>query len=119
MKLFLDQDVYFLTVKFLREAGHDVLCASDVGLARSKDEEILAHARESGRILVTRDRDFGRLALRRGLSPGILYLRMMPATVASVHQELAAILGSYTEARLREAFVVVEPGRYRFRKWEP
>jgi len=32
------------------------------------------------------------------------------------HKELATVLQSYTEEELKKAFVVVEPGRHRFRK---
>jgi predicted nuclease of predicted toxin-antitoxin system len=41
MKLLLDQDVYFLTGKFLKESGHDVIRAADVRLSRATDEDIL------------------------------------------------------------------------------
>jgi len=32
MKFLLDQDVYALTARFLREQGYDVTTASDLGL---------------------------------------------------------------------------------------
>jgi len=33
-----------------------------------------------------------------------------------VHLELETVLNRYTEEQLRTAFVVIEPGRYRFRQ---
>ena len=36
-----------------------------------------------------------------------------------LHEELAHVLESYTEEALRYAFVVVEPGRHRFRRLTP
>ena len=116
MKLFLDQDVYAATRRFLSEAGHDVVTAAKAGLARAEDVVLMTHARDVGRILVTRDRDFGHLALRTDLMPGILYLRIRPASLDAVHEELARILDRYPEDEIRQQFIVVEPGRHRVRR---
>ena len=59
MKFLLDQDVYAATHLFLRDLGHDAVPAAAIGSARATDSELLRIAREQGRILVTRDRDFG------------------------------------------------------------
>jgi predicted nuclease of predicted toxin-antitoxin system len=61
MNFLLDQDVYTLTAHFLREQGYDVTTASELGLSRALDSELLKTAGEQGRIFVTRDRDFGNL----------------------------------------------------------
>jgi predicted nuclease of predicted toxin-antitoxin system len=66
--------------------------------------------------LVTRDRDFGSLVFLQGLGAGVIYLRMLPSTQHAVHKELQRVLETYTEADLQSAFVVVEPGRHRFRR---
>jgi len=116
MKFLLDQDVYFSTARFLREHGHDVVTASDMGCSRSSDSDLLRLAGEQGRIFVTRDRDFGGLVFVSGLGMGVIYLRILPATLMSVHRELEVVLTTYTEEALKKAFVVVEPARHRFRK---
>jgi predicted nuclease of predicted toxin-antitoxin system len=116
MRFLLDQDVYAGTIRFLREAGHAVLTAADIGASRALDETLLTTAHEQARIFVSRDRDFGALVFVRGFGAGVIYLRVEPATLQDVHQELAHVLASYTEEALRNAFVVVEPGRHRFRK---
>jgi hypothetical protein len=59
MKLLLDQDVYAVTARFLNGRGHDVVPVARIGLSQAGDQEILRVAQEQGRILVTRDRDFG------------------------------------------------------------
>jgi predicted nuclease of predicted toxin-antitoxin system len=53
----LDQDVYSVTARFLLGLGHDVITASDLGLARTSDAALLARAMSDTRILVTRDKD--------------------------------------------------------------
>ena len=116
MKFLLDQDVYAITARFLVALGHDVSRAVEVGLSRAPDEDILRHAQSSGRLLVTRDRDFGNLVLVRGLGCGVLYLRMFPSTLNAVHHELERILARYSEDELSKTFVVVEPGGHRFRR---
>jgi predicted nuclease of predicted toxin-antitoxin system len=116
MRLLLDQDVYALTARFLKSIDHDIVTAADLGGSRAADEDLLAIAQEQERIVVTRDRDFGGLVFVRGLGSGVMYLRMQPSTLLAVHDELARVLQSYSEEDLRKAFVVVEPGRHRFRR---
>ena len=115
MKFLLDQDVYAVTGRFLAELGHDVETASGIGLSAAEDSVLLDHSQNRGCIFVTRDRDFGALVFVRGAGPGVLYLRVTPATVNAVHEELRLVLGRYTETDLRRSFVVVEPGRHRHR----
>jgi len=50
---------------------------------------------------------------------GVIYLRVLPATQEAVHKELGRILITYPERELSNAFVVVEPGRHRFRRLSP
>jgi len=90
--------------------------AAEVGLNRASDEDVLQYAKSSEWLLVTRDRDFGNLVFVRGMVCGVLYLRILPSTQNSVHQELERILSRYSEDELSKAFVVVEPGRHRFRR---
>lgn len=116
MKLLLDQDVYAVTARFLRSLGHDVVTAREIGCSQSLDSDLICKAQEQGRILVTRDRDFGHLVFVKGLNAGILYLRISPETLPAVHREIEVVLKSYSEDDLKTAFVVVEHGRHRFRR---
>lgn len=116
MRFLLDQDVYAITIRFLRELGHDVVVAAEIGCSQAEDATLLGIAREQDRIFVTRDRDFGGLVFVKNLGAGVIYLRILPSTLQAGHKELATVLQSYTEEELKKAFVVVEPGRHRFRK---
>ena len=74
MKLLLDTCDSGLALNFLKSAGHNVIWSaewdSDPG-----DEEILLRAHQEERILVTIDKDFGELAIVRGLQhAGIIRL---------------------------------------------
>jgi predicted nuclease of predicted toxin-antitoxin system len=119
MKFLADQDVYAATVAFVRGLGHDVVTASELGMAQADDADLLRKAHELERIFVTRDRDFSVLVFVQGSGPGVIYLRILPSTRNAVHVELDRVLTLYTEQELRGTFVVVEPGRHRTRKPAP
>lgn len=116
MKFLLDQDVYAATQKFLKSLKHDIVPVSQLGLSRADDSDLLKKAQQEDRIFVTRDRDFGNLVFVSGLKTGVIYLRMLPSTIRAVHTELESVLNSYSEEQLKNAFIVVEPARHRFRK---
>lgn len=116
MKFLADQDVYGITIAFLRRLGHDVVGAAQLGLAQAEDAALLRVAHEQGRMFVTRDRDFGALVFVHGSGPGVIYLRILPSTQNAVHVELERVLTLYSEQEMQTSFVVVEPGRHRIRK---
>lgn len=66
-----------VAVAVLRESGHEVLfiAESHSGIA---DTEVLALAREEGRLLVTFDRDYGELLFARNYAPppAVILLRV-------------------------------------------
>ena len=65
MKILLDTCVWGGARKVLKEAGHDVIWTGDWNRDPG-DIEILSHANEEGRILITLDKDFGELAIVYG-----------------------------------------------------
>ncbi|MGI8669674.1 MAG: DUF5615 family PIN-like protein [Aridibacter sp.] len=116
MKLLLDQDVYEITARFLIDLEHDVVRVAELGMAQAADEENLLKAQELERIFVTRDREYGNLVFIKQIKSGVLYLRVLPSNINSVHAELESILATYSEDELQSAFVVIEAGRHRFRQ---
>lgn len=116
MRFIADQDVYAVTINFLRDLGHDVVPAAALGMAGAKDAELLRAAHDQGRIFVTRDRDFGALVFVQAWGPGVIYLRILPSTQQAVHTELARALMLYSEEQFKSSFIVIEPGRHRIRK---
>lgn len=116
MKFLLDQDVYAVTADFLINARYDVVLVAQLGLSRAKDAEILSTAQAQGRILITRDRDYGNLVFVQALGSGVIYLRILPSTAKAVHEELMRVIQKYSAAALASAFVVVDANGHRFRK---
>jgi len=116
VRFLLDQDVYALTARFLRALEHDVVTAAEIRCSQATDATLLRMAQDQERLFVTRDRDFGALVFVEEAGKGIIYLRILPATVHACHSELEEVLRSYSEEELSNAFVVVEPSRHRLRR---
>lgn len=118
MKFLLDQDVYGLTERFIRDQGYDIVTASELGLSRAQDSDLLKIAGEQKRIFVTRDKDYGNLVFVNHVGRGVIYLKILPSSMNEVHTELKKVLDSYKEDELAKSFVVIEKNRHRIRKIE-
>lgn len=117
MKLLIDQDVYYCTVRFLKSNGHDVLLARDLGMSRSRDIELLEKAKQLSRILVTRDKDFGTLIFFiKAISTGVIFLRMMPLETEFVHSVMKKLFNEKSESVLLKSFCTITSKGYRIRK---
>ncbi len=113
MKVLLDTCVWGGAKTELQIVGHDLFWTGDLDQDLG-DEEILAQARRELRILITLDKDFGELAIRRNLPHcGIVRLVNIPARQQGTvcHQ----VLTQYGEELTRGAIITVESGRVRVR----
>jgi predicted nuclease of predicted toxin-antitoxin system len=59
MRLLVDNALSPIVASGLREAGHDVVHAGDVGLQAADDETLLLLAEREERVIVSADTDFG------------------------------------------------------------
>lgn len=119
MRFLANENIPAESVRRLREAGHDVFSISEA-LPGAKDPDVLARAREEGRILLTFDRDYGELVYRRGLPVplGIIHLRFVPQApgeVAAVIEQLETSFDSILEGR----YTVIDSDRIRQRPLPP
>jgi predicted nuclease of predicted toxin-antitoxin system len=113
MKVLLDSCVWGKATAELIAAGHDAVWVGDWP-EDPGDEQILAVARADARIVVTLDKDFGELAVARGLSHcGILRLVNIAARQqGAVCLRVLALHGAELQAG---AIVTAERGRLRVR----
>jgi len=119
MKFLADEDVYGLTIEFMRQHGYDVVKVVDVHLQGSSDVTILQYAEVHNLILITRDKGFGALVFLSELkNAGVILLRIQPDTIEEVHNELLKFLRIHSAQLLAGCFVVIEPGRHRLRRKE-
>jgi predicted nuclease of predicted toxin-antitoxin system len=73
----------------LRDAGHDAVHTSELGLERAADEQLLLLAAEQDRIVVSGDTDFGALlALLTRRSPSVILFRSRTLVDADSQAEL-------------------------------
>lgn len=113
MKLLLDTCVWGGVCKELQSAGHDVAWAGDWP-SDPGDDEILERAYQEGRTLVTLDKDFGELAIVRGMPHfGIIRLVNLSSTQqALVCLRVITLHGNELETG---AIITAESNRLRIR----
>ena len=104
------------TVEQLRAWGHDAVHLYELGLERATDDEIIALARDQGRMVLTVDLDFAALLARSGANePTVIIFRVEHATPAKLNRLLASLLNTFTEDDLANSIVVVREGQVRIR----
>lgn len=116
MRLLVDACAGRRLAAALRAAGHDVEFVGDWP-SDPGDDEILQTARAQGRVVVTRDKDFGTLAvLERKPHCGIVRLiELPPAVEASLCH---SVITSHVEDLARGCLITVEAHRVRIREPE-
>lgn len=108
LQLYLDQMFHLDLAEVLRREGYDVLRASEVGQARADDRQILQKAIAENRTLVTLDKHFGDwviLPLRK--HPGVIRVRVKPATSKNVIAILLPFLRRHTSEELKNYLVIL------------
>lgn len=77
MRLLANENFPRASVQFLISKGHDVE-AIGITFFGITDEEVIAYANETNRLIMTFDKDYGELIFNKGLIPeeGVLLCRM-------------------------------------------
>lgn len=114
MKFLANENFPLAAVMGLQQAGHDVACvrSDSPGIT---DEAVLARAIAEDRVLLTFDKDFGELAIRRGLPAtcGIILFRTTSTAGPAAAAKVGTALSSRNDWRVH--FAVVEDRRIRMR----
>ena len=117
-RLLLDQNIRFEILSALREHSFDVVHASEVGLQRALDPELLGYAIENGRALITRDSDFGDLNIfpLPLEHPGVIRIRIAPPLPATIVRSLLSLLNTHTPPDIQNALVILSSTKIRIRR---
>ena len=116
MKLLLDENLSPLHARTLRELGHDAVSVVELGLAGADDSVVRASAVEGGRILVTLDADFANvLRYPPSTSPGVIRLRIHPATEEAIDTLLRSTILRLVGRTLDGKLAVADSRRIRIR----
>jgi hypothetical protein len=111
--LFLaDESCDFAVVRLLRANGHDVVAVAEIS-PRADDRTVLDLARQEQRILITEDKDFGRLVFADAQATGGVVLTRYPARARAQLPSAVLKLVSTRGTALLGRFVVMSPGRIR------
>ena len=113
MRLLLDSCLSGALKEPLSAAGHDVTWSGDWP-SDPGDEEILMRAHAERRVLITLDKDFGELAIVRGI-PHSGLIRLAGIRLMSQAAAIERVLKLYGEQLPEAAVITVEPGRVRVR----
>jgi predicted nuclease of predicted toxin-antitoxin system len=109
-----DESVDFRIITYLRAKNIPILPVRDQ-LRGSTDKRILELSRETKRILITEDKDFGEWVFaHREQAPGVLFLRYKNERV----NEMSATLAQFIVERgdsLKSRFATLTPDKVRIR----
>ena len=109
LRLLIDENLGATVVKGLRKLGFDVQSVAEE-MRGARDEEVAQRAIEHRKIIVTKDKDFGRLALAYRV-PGVLLVR-----ITTRQEELLEAIKTVLSESLYGHITVLEEKRIRRRK---
>lgn len=114
MRFLANENLPRAAVEGLRAAGHDVAWIRTEAPGAT-DEQVLVRSRDEGRVLITLDKDFGELVMRRGLgaSQGVVLLRLPLASPDHFAARAVAALTARND--WASHFSVIEDDRVRMR----
>jgi predicted nuclease of predicted toxin-antitoxin system len=117
MKLLLDQGIPRPTADLLRAAGHDAVHTAEIGMATSKDDEIIDRARAEDRHIVTFDADFhSLLALKDASNPSVIRIRIERLKAQECAKIIERVAHACTSDLQAGAAISVEVHRTRVRR---
>jgi predicted nuclease of predicted toxin-antitoxin system len=114
-RLYLDQMFRLEVAQVLQNERYDVLRASETGLARADDHQILQKAISENRTLITLDEHFGDwVVLPLSNHPGVIRLKVHPTTSENIIKLLVPFLRSHRPDQFRNYLLILSEKRV---KW--
>jgi predicted nuclease of predicted toxin-antitoxin system len=115
MRFLADESCDFAVVRALRAAGHNVLAVAELS-PQLQDLAVLDLAVGQKRIVLTEDKDFGRLVFAdRRATGGVILLRFPAGARGDLARTVVQLVRRRGE-RLMGCFLVAQPGRVRIRR---
>jgi predicted nuclease of predicted toxin-antitoxin system len=112
MDFLADESCDFGIVRALRAGGHDVIAVSEIS-PRVLDSEVIRLAIREKRILLTEDKDFGRLVYSHGQKTfGVIFLRFPTSVRKQIARDVVKLVRQQGE-KLAGCFTTVQPGQIR------
>jgi predicted nuclease of predicted toxin-antitoxin system len=112
MRFLADESCDFAVVRALRASGYDITAVSEI-TPRAEDSNVTSLAVREERILLTEDKDFGRLVYSHGQKTlGVIFLRFPTFSRKQISKDVIKLVKQQGE-KLAGCFVTVQPGRIR------
>ena len=112
LRFLADESCDFAAVRGHRTEGFDVLSVAEAS-AGADDERVIALALDDRRILLTEDKDFGRLVFATGSnSLGVVLIRFPASARSALGPRMLELVRKHAD-RLTGSFVVLQPERIR------
>jgi predicted nuclease of predicted toxin-antitoxin system len=114
MKFLANENIPLELVKELKNSGYDILRIDEFKKGM-EDRDVLDLSFKEDRILITFDKDFGKLAVKeKTRTVGIILLRIQPKSIQYIKDRLLLLFEKIKE--LKGKFIVVEEDLIRERK---
>jgi predicted nuclease of predicted toxin-antitoxin system len=117
VRLLADMGVSRRVTDGLRNDGHDTVHLRDLGLHRMLDPDIFLKAKSEGRVVLTFDLDFARIAAVDQAPASVVLFRLFDASSARVLALARRALGEFGQELAAGALVVAEDTRLRVRRY--
>lgn len=95
MKIFADENIPGMTVRALREAGHEVLDIRGTAQEGMDDDAVWELAHREKRLLITTDKRFARNRYEK--HSGILIVRLKQPNKHKIHEKVMSAMNRYRE----------------------
>jgi predicted nuclease of predicted toxin-antitoxin system len=117
LKFLIDANMPRLITYSLIALGYDVVDIRDIERPGVDDDHIFEVAQQEGRIILTRDQDFGNVLLYPpGLHAGIIVLKTRSQPSESIRDLLISFLAEISEYEICGSLIILEKHRYRIRR---
>jgi predicted nuclease of predicted toxin-antitoxin system len=114
LKFLADESCDFAFVRVLRQNEYDVKAIVEV-MPGASDLKVLESGFEEKRVLLTEDKDFGKwIFSHKNATSGVILLRYPIETKLQMSLSIVEFVSEHG-SKLRNRYVVLEPGRARIR----
>ena len=116
MNFLLNMNIHREMTAPLEKRGHVCRHATDIGMSRAKDVEIVAEAKKTGEVIMTHDLDYGHLLAFSGeKAPSVIILRLRDLRTAEVITRIDAVWKEIESALMEGAIVSLSDKSLRIR----